>query len=555
MPLRQIPLIGPLGIHQDDDDAGTNVTTTSDYRYFINGYFEKNDGEERSRQWAYVKRPGLHTQWATGFTSGHNIQGIAGSIDRTSAVAFSNNGAANKTWYITFGSVTDRGAAPAAAGNWTNSGAVVITPLDGISYGANVYYAATDFTKGAVIASDGTWTEITDAVFTGLSKTTNLKGMNGYLYVGTANNRIYNSDLNAATTWTSTSFLSANDVPGRLLWLERIRNFLIVFKDNSIEFFEDVGAPTPGSPLEARKSMNSRIGLLHRNTIQEVSDGIIFAGITASGVAKIYKINKHNLEIVPISNRYVEQNLAMLKVIASTSEYSVCSRTSNTFAGESQSFSLLGKEFYTINLNNWDTSKQKFTLVYDNTLGIWTAWGSHLSASAVLDSFGFGGSQAVSLATGTVMHPVFVDNTPTAPRLLAIDPSTNIKHYDLDDDGSTQNEVMFGWTSDQFDFGSRKRKFMDSCEVHYTGDSSETPNTAASTSLTLLYRDFDYNTTAGYVVSRTLYYDIGGGVRCRALRLGNFRKRSFTIRLTSSLPFVIWAIEVQYNEGETDQEG
>lgn len=632
MPVKQIPLIGEQGLYADNDDPGE----TADYRYYLNGYFEEQKGEDQSRKYSFTKRPGLHYTWlAEGqLTASHRINGIVGSIDRTSMIAYTTNGTnSNKTVYITVGVAADRGTAPAASGNWSYTVPIMFTQLDGISYGntgvgatvssitrsgstatvttsaphtlvtgdnvtisgatqteyngtytitvtggstftytvtgtpatpatgspviatEGAYYAATDFTKGAVIGANGGWHEITDADFTGLNKCTNLLGMDGYLFIGTTNNRIYNSDLNAAKTWTSTSFLTAAETPGRLMWLCKIRNYLIVFKDRSIEFFEDVGNPTPGSPLEPRKQLNQNVGVLHRNTIQEVSDGIIFAGVTQTGVAKMFKLSKDNLQLSVISNRYIEQNLAMLRVITSTSTYAVDPQFNAVFAGESQTFSILGKEFYTINLKDWSAASQLFTQVYDNNLGLWTSWASSIGASGTEDTYGFTGTQAVSMATGTVMHPVFVNNSSGRGRLLAMDPSTTIEYNDLNVDATTEHIYSFGWTSDQFDFGSRKRKFCDSVEVHYSCDSSATPSNAASSSLTLTYRDYDYNSTSGYKVARTLYYDAGGGVRCIARRLGNFRKRSFSLLLNSLTAFRIWAIEITYNQGETDQEG
>lgn len=558
MPTRQIPLISEQGIYNPDDDVGTSA----DYRYFVNGYFEVTDSQEPSRKYAYVKRPGFATLYSsslTPFTNNHKIQGFATSIDRSTSIAFSNDGSANRTWYIdSNGAVADRGVAPAATGSWTNTAPVAITKLDGISYGANVYYAVTDFTKGAVVNSTGTWTEITDVDFTGLSKCTNLVGIDGYLFVGTTNNRIYSSDLNAATAWGSLDFITAADIPGRILWLARIRNFLVVFKDKSIEFFENAGNPSPGSPLEAREQLNQRIGLLHRNTIQEVSDGIIFAGTTETGMSKIFKISNMDLSIKPISTRFIEQNLAAIRIALTTSDYSVDSVASASFNGQSQAFYLNGKEFYTINIPDINAGTN-YTQVYDNTLGIWTAWGTSFGTANTIDTYGFQLSQAqpglVSGVNQTIV--AFVDNTPsdasTPPRIVSYTPAVLV-WYDRKYP-STQNSYPFSWTSDQFDFGSRKRKFMDSFEIHYAGDSSATPNTGSSTTISLTYKDWDYNNTSGYKVARTLYYDPGGGVRCIARRLGSFRKRSFNLSFTEIAPLRIWAIEIQYNQGETDQEG
>lgn len=636
MPVKQLPLIGEQGIWGVKDTGSTSAT----YRYYLNGYFEKTQSQEQGREWAFCKRPGLSDAYATGFTAGHYILGFISSVDRTTQIVFTSNGSnANRTWYISNGSVTDRGAPPALVGNWSYTRPVVIARLDGISYGAvagvapissitraaqiatvvtssphglvtgnyvtvsgctqteynitaqitvsaadtfvytisgapatpatgspaysveKAYYVATDFSKMALISSTGIWMEVTDPDLTGLNQCTNIIPMDGYLFVGTTDNRIYNSDLNTSITWTSTSFLTAADVPGRLLWLSRIRNFLIAFKDKSIEFFEDVGNPTPGSPLEARKSLNSRIGLLNRNTIQEVSDGIIFAGVSETGSVKMYKISNENLSITPISNRYVEQLLPRLRVETSTTSYSVDPVFSSALIGQSQAFNLMGKEFYGISLADPTASNSQPAMqVYDNTLKIWTTWTTAISTTGTQDTRGFHGTQAQTIVTvlDSLAQVAFVDNTGVpgggSARILTVKLVTPV-FYDLDNDGSTQNIYPFSWTSDQFDFGSRKRKFMDAVEIHYTGDQTATPSNAAATVLTLYYRNTDYSTASGHAVSRSLYYDPGGGTRCIARRLGSFRRRSFTITLSAAVNMRLWAVEVTYNQGEQDQEG
>lgn len=636
MPTKQIPLISEQGLWGVKDIAGTSAT----YRYFLNGFFEKTNATEAGREFAYCKRPGLSDLYASGFGTGYYIQGFVTSIDRTTQMVYTNNGSnANRVWFIDQETVSDRGVASAATGNWTYTGPVIFNKLDGISYGLTetaptvssitrsgstatvttsaahnlvtgdnvtisgatqteyngtytitatggstftytisgtpatpatgspviategAYFVATDFSKGAVIGANGGWHEITDTDFTGLNKCTNIVGMDGYLFVGTTNNRIYNSDLNQSKNWTSTSFLTVADTPGRLLWLSRIRNFLIAFKDKSIEFYEDVGNPTPGSPLEARKSMNSRVGLLNRNTIQEVSDGIIFAGVGESGNVKLYKLSNKDLSITPISNRYIEQFLPKLRVETTITEYSVDPVVDAALIGQSQTFTIMGKEFYAIWLEDPTASNSSPAMqVFDCELKIWTSWISALAATGTADTRGFHGSQAQTIVTAVtdIAQVAFIDNTSVAgggaARILTTKFVTPV-FYDLDNDGSTQNIYSFSWTSDQMDFGSRKRKFMDSLEIHYTGDQTATPSKSAATTLTLKYRDTDYNTGSGYIVTRSLYYDPGGGVRCIARRLGNFRKRSFTIVLSAAVNLRIWAIEASFNQGETDQEG
>lgn len=634
MPVRQIPLISKQGIYQDNDNPGV----TSDYRYFFNGYFEEADSTENSRKYAYVKRPGMNTVFVTGLANGHYVQGFISSVDKTTQVLYSNTGATNKTWFISSGVVTDKGT----VSGWTNTGPVIFTQLDGISYGVSRlsvssitrngstatctttsnhkavtgdsvtisgateteyngtftitvtgattftytvsgtpdapatgtifcdqmnYYAATDFTKGAVITASGAWFEIADTDFTTRTVAsgnmcTNFCALDGYLFYGTTTNRIYNSDLNAAANWGALAYITASDTPGRLMWLSKIRNYLIVFKDKSIEFYENVGNATPGSPLEARKYLNKNVGCLNRSSIQEVSDGIIFAGVANNGATAMYKLSKEDLSLRIISDRYVEQCLPTLKVPVSATTYSVDAiataallGTQFAFQGESQSFNLFGKEFYTINVKEPNDSSDKITLVYDNKLGIWTSWQTNHRLSGT--PYGFEASQAQPITVGTTYQTTgWISNVSvggSSPAKIFCFNQSAPEWTDEGTDGTNRN-YSFGWTSDIFDFGSRRRKFMDSFEVLYTSDSSVAPSHNTTGGLNFKYRDWDYNTTTNYVVTRSIDFDPGSGVRAIARRLGSFRRRNFNIWYSGNSALTIWGIEVQYNQGETDQE-
>lgn len=559
MPRVQIPLVSDIGFYSMGDLPPTDIVGS--YAGFLNGYFEKSEMsplDQDTRRVAYIKRPGVNYVLTSGFTAGHKIQGLWTSIDRFKAFIYTNNGATNTTWYwdALSGTLTNRGTAPAATGSWTNAGAVVATILDGISYGGNNFYAVTDFSKGALVDSTGTWTEITNAVFTGLSKVTNFVALDGYLFIGTNTNRIYNCDLNTPTSWSATSFLNATDTPGNLQWLIKVRNFLIAFKDKSIEFFEDLGNPTPGSPLEPRKQYNRNIGCINKSSIKEMSDGIIFAGASDNSAPKMYKLNKADLSIQEISNRYVEQCLA--NGYSSVYNVDIIASSSSMF-GQSQAFSYAGKEFYIIALKdpNLLSGDNPASLAYDNSMGVWTAWQSSFNGGS--GDIGFYPSQAQMLSTtvtGTrAIGTVFANNFYSPPKLMVMDSLANTSSASnaYTDGGNPYN---FKWISAILDFGNRKRKFMDSFEVIYESYNAglDTPFIHSYT-MTLMVMDYNYQATPSYRVQKTLPIDTGGGIRCMCRQLGSFRRRAFQLSQSADMALRIWAIEVDINEGETDEGG
>lgn len=552
MPRASIPSFSPRGLYTYLDSPGSS-SGAAQYTYYLNGYFEKGeDPNNQDRAIAFVKRPGMNRVITSNFNNNHKIQGFASAFDKSSMIAYSNNGATATTWFITTnGVVTNKGTAPAAAGTWTNTGPVYITPLDGISYGAGNFYAVTDFTKGALISSSGAWTEIVNANFTGLTKVTNFQCLDGYLFIGTSNNRIYNSDLNIPGTWSATSFLVAADTPGTLLWLSKIRNYLVAFKSRSIEFFEDLGNPTPGSPLEPRRQLNRTIGCINPNSIQEVADGIIFAGAGISSAPKLYKIMKDTLQIVEISDRLMEQTLALNGF---NNTYSVDARATALALGQSQVFGFAGKEFYSITLKDPNTNVTgASTHIFDNDLGVWVNWASSMNATGTPDLYGFECTQAQMLNFNGAYGAWFVcnsfSNAGAPPKLMFFDLSGLSLNYA---DNSTNN-VQFSWTTGVIDLGSRRRKFLDAVEVLYSGLQYTAPNTTGTTvAVSLNYMDFEYSAIVGWVVTKNLTADLTNGTRCRATQLGNFRKRVFNVYTTNTNPFKVWGLELDYNDGEND---
>lgn len=573
MPRKNIQLMGMMGpvstITADKLEDTTYKGASTKYPLYVNGYFEVvTDRDEPHRKIGFVKRFGLHGAVDEGISAlsisttynGYKIQGVTSSLDKTRLLFFMNNGVTNRTAYFDGTTLTvSAGAAPAAAGNWTYTGPVVWTVLDGISYGANVYYAVTDFTKGAVVNATGTWTEITDADFTGLSKVTNLVGLDGYLFVGTSNNRIYNSDLNAATSWTATSFLTAADTPGSLLWLGRIKNYLIAFKQYSIEFFEDTGNPTPGSPLTAQKALRKPIGLVSPSSVQYVSDGIIFMGMSEKSRIGIYKIRYDDLGLELVSDYGVNQLLGLSNLYTTATTYSADSVAASTAIGQSQVCTYGGKELYIINLSGV-TALTPRTLVYDNALKVWVMWDTWYASSGAATTGRFDVSQCVQfcLASLGFTFQLFVNNYigsvgGTAPFFMAAASTTagNGAYDQTAQTGGSNRTFPWVWMSDMFDFGTRARKVMDTLEFLM-----ESGGTSSSITLVLYHRNSSWNVTATQGPStRTRTFKVDNTADRMIFRqLGPFRAKQVGFKEESVLPLRMTAVETQLNVGEQDQD-
>lgn len=108
--------------------------------------------------------------------------------------------------------------------------------------------------------SIGSWTEITDADFTGLVHRGKMEAMDGYFFTLDSMNRIYNSDLNSLASWTPTNFITKQvqqDIP---VGLARLNNQIIAFGLETMEVFTNAGNPT-GSPLTSARSLFQKVGM------------------------------------------------------------------------------------------------------------------------------------------------------------------------------------------------------------------------------------------------------------------------------------------------------
>jgi len=385
--------------------------------------------------------------------------------------------------------------------------------------------------------------------------------MSGYLFIGTSNNRIYNSDLNTPTAWQALSFLTVADHAGALMWLARCKNYLVAFKQYSIEFYEDTGNPTPGSPLTAQKQLNRKVGLAAKSSVKEVSDGIIFLGISEHGKVEMYKLFKETLELKIISNQYMETMLSAFTAIDGA--YSVDPKATGSNTGEAQILNYLGREFYLIYAHNKAGSAR--TWVYDNDLGTWVRWASSVTGTSgspyflgILDN-NFTPTQSVLFIKSGVTYNLMAQNFLSAagapPYFVSMAHSTT-SFGDSAGVGASVIGTPFQWVSDIIDFGSRKRKFIDSVEVLYDRYDSSGDADDDQVSIQLMYRDASISNTSQ--VTRTKKLPGDNKQRVRFTRCGSCRKRTFALSLIDSLnsyPFRIWGIEVEYNIGETDQEG
>lgn len=109
----------------------------------------------------------------------------------------------------------------------------------------------------------GSFTQITDGDFTGLVHRGKMEFMDGYAFVLTSTNKIYNSDLNSIANWTAGQFIVKQIKQDVANGLARLGKQIIAFGYETMEVFQNSGNAS-GSPLSVVQSLAQNVGLTDR---------------------------------------------------------------------------------------------------------------------------------------------------------------------------------------------------------------------------------------------------------------------------------------------------
>lgn len=192
------------------------------------------------------------------------------------------------------------------------------SPVSGSAY--------SDYVCGSDPTGVWTITEITDSdhpIKAGFSSPPGVVWLDGYFFVaGVTSNgdsRIYNSDLNSATSWTSTGYINSYLEGDPIRYIAKHRNHVVAFSKNSIEFFYDAGNPT-GSPLNRRQDIFYNIGLYNYITatntfnkdrwgwVPSLDDTLFFIGGKHDSILGVYKLE--NFQLIKISTQPIDDQLS-----------------------------------------------------------------------------------------------------------------------------------------------------------------------------------------------------------------------------------------------------
>lgn len=392
--------------------------------------------------------------------------------------------------------------------------------------------------------------------------------LNGYVFVMDTDGQIFNSDLEAYTSWNPLNFVTAESVPGRGVGLAKHQNYVVAFKDSSLEFFYDA-ATTSGSPLAPLISAVVQTGCVNGHTVAQVDGGLAFVSRHQQRGRSVSFISANSLQPVDIGNDALRRIL----------------NGSNLDEAYGWGAKISGQVFYFLNIKS-----AGITLVYEFTSQTWAQWTlstlgtnktvSSLSqtggvATATCSSHGFSDGDSITISGATPsgyngsFNITFVDaNTFTFPVSSALSsPATgtirargwtegyfpfsfSTSTYDEDLGQSDIDAKVVRFSSDytdddgalidkrvrtaKFDAGNTSRKSFYSLTI---------VSDQVSANSLVRYTDDDYQTYSKFR-SVSLSDD-----KSQLRRLGMFRRRAFEFRITDDVFVRISSIDADVEQG------
>ena len=357
----------------------------------INGFMEKTPLGD---VWCY-KRPGL----VGGFSPG----GAGGGVTFWNQSTYSVFGSALYKESSSIGAVI----APLASERYNFTGSLGATPLLFLQTTSQAYT-----TDGATV------TQVTDVNYPAIT-VPGAVYIDGTTYVMTPDAYILGSDLNDPTSWDPLNSIRVQIDPGYGVAIAKQLNYLVAFKDFSVEVFYDA-ANAAGSPLGRIEAAKLSVGCAEAESVAELDGALIWLAQSKKGLRTIMLME--GLKARKISTPALERLLQH--------EYGSFGSTVHTN----------GHRFYLLTLLE---GVNESTLAYDFDEGLWYQWFSASGGSLRIKDISFGSS---TLATVQSIEGV---------------------NYVFDPDSSADSAGVFSWDlyTPNFDADTRLGKTLNKLEV------------------------------------------------------------------------------------------
>lgn len=331
--------------------------------------------------------------------------------------------------------------------------------------------------------------------------------LDNYIFIGTTNNRIYNSNLGDPTTWEALSYISFEQTADTLVGIVKHLNYLVAFGNNSTQFFYDTGNAV-GSPLGLAASYTSEIGCASGDSIVATSNTVLWIGTTKTYGKCVYTMD--GVSAVKVSTSNIDRHLEADDLSYVTA---YCYKVS-------------GHTLYILTLHN--TQK---TLVYDLDEKQWYTWTQYAMASNTQPN---PGTYYESYFRGT--YYAEMNNIP----YVLDDDNATLYYFSTTTYQDNGQPIYCRSVTDIRDNGSTKRKFYGRCEI--VGDKVE------GGVMQISHTGNDY---ASYSTPRSV--DLNAP-RAQVYLSGADRRRAWQFLCTSNVPLRLDAAEIDFRIGEMDQE-
>jgi len=330
--------------------------------------------------------------------------------------------------------------------------------------------------------------------------------LDNYLFIGTSNNRIYNSNVGDPTTWDALNYISFEQTTDTLVGIAKHLNYLIAFGAVSTQFYYDAANAT-GSPLAVASTYTSEIGCASGDSIVATSNTVLWIGATKTNSRSVYLMD--GVSPIRVSTSSVDRHL----------------EADNLGQVSAYCYTIDGHTLYILTLHN--TQK---TLVYDLNEKMWYSW---TQFSIQSNDQPYPGTYQESY-----FRPAFFASLGGVAYTLDDDTAT-LYYFDVNTYRDNTQPIYCRTVTDIIDNGTTKRKFYGRLEI--VGD-----KTAGT--MQIRHSGDDYVTWSSY---RSI--DLNAS-RSQIYLSGADRRRAWEFLVTSNCPLRLDGAEVDFRIGEMDQE-
>jgi hypothetical protein len=474
-----------------------NTVTTRRDPEITNMFFDRNSNENQTKDFVLSKRPGLQD---TGI-----------GLNKSTSVSIINGFFQDSNTGYIYWSVNNQIIRYNGSGNQVLATMSGTTPTTMNSVGFCMFLNSSGtrylmVNNGAQLwyhdVTTNTATQVTDADYPGTTSP-QMVFLDGYLFViKTDTGDIYNSDLDDPTSWTPGNYITSEINPDFALTLAKVKNYLVCFGTDGVEFFYDAANPS-GSPLGRNESYYQPVTL--QSSVCNVGDSLYFVGRLYNNTSRFYRLDGNSL--TALSPSWVDRYLAIL-IGVSYGEDQISKNLVFTFSSNGHHF--IGINLYT-----------DFILVYDINEGFWYRW-----------SFGTafnGNSNRIELAVKDINDDRVLFATGNQTSFSALDEQI-YQDFNVNFTASYQTQ--------DFDGGTFNWKSCHRVALH-----CDYPTTSATSNAKISWSDDDGNT---FSTPRDISVTTNNPY---ITQCGRFRTRNWKITYEDNYPFRLWGLSMDLNIG------